>query len=171
MTTTKTHPAHTPNGPAWIGCQDDDGVVRGYVTECGSFGGATIFSEHFRPMRFSSFAAAEAFLMANPQWTPAVVRSIDPKVSTETPVRIRLLHNAAIPGARWCEPIGWEPANDVPGAEVYEGGWWDADSQVAGLVWFGEVYAYGSGEVIDADPAALRVASCGDCRVIGAVEA
>lgn len=85
-------------------------------------------------------------------------------------IRVRLLHNASIPSARWCEPIGWEPANEIAGAELVDGAWWDADEQVAGLVWFGERDAYGHEEVIDVTLDDLRVASCGDCRVIGEVE-
>lgn len=84
--------------------------------------------------------------------------------------RVRLLHNASIPGARWCEPLDWEPANQIDGSEFVDGGWWDAEEQTAGLVWFGDRNAYGAEEVIDASLDDLRVASCGDCRVIGAVE-
>ena len=85
-------------------------------------------------------------------------------------MKIRLLHNASIPGARWCEAIGWEPANQIDGAELADGSWWDENEEVAGLVWFGEVNAYGVNEVIEADLGGLRVASCGDCRVIGNVQ-
>ncbi len=83
---------------------------------------------------------------------------------------VRLLHNASIPGARWCEPVGWEPANVVEGSELADGAWWNNDEQAAGLVWFGERDAYGANEVKEANLDDLRVATCGDCRVIGAVE-
>lgn len=33
-------------------------------------------------------------------------------------VTVRLLHNASIPTARWCEPVGWEPANVIEGSEL-----------------------------------------------------
>jgi len=84
--------------------------------------------------------------------------------------KIRLMHNSSIPGARWCEPIGWEPSNEIEGAEFADGSWWSDSEEEAGLVWFGDVNAYGSEEVIDASLDDLRVASCGDCRVIGTVE-
>jgi hypothetical protein len=90
--------------------------------------------------------------------------------TTTTLLTIRLLHNASIPGARWCEPVGWEPANVIEGSELDDGAWWDADEQTAGLVWFGEVDAYGSGDVVEVTADDLRVASCGDCRVIGEVQ-
>ena len=83
---------------------------------------------------------------------------------------VRLLHNASIPSARWCEPVGWEPANVIEGSELFDGAWWDADEQTAGLVWFGHPNEYGANEVMEANLDDLRVASCGDCRVIGPVE-
>jgi hypothetical protein len=85
-------------------------------------------------------------------------------------VRVRLLHNASIPSARWCSPIGWEPRNTVEGAEFADGSWWTDDEEAAGLVWFGDRNAYGAEEAIDANIDDIRVASCGDCRVIGTVE-
>ncbi len=85
-------------------------------------------------------------------------------------VRVRLMHDASIPGARWCEPIGWEPANVIEGSELDDGAWWDADEQTAGLVWLGDRNAYGAAEVIEANISDLRVASCGDFRVIGEVQ-
>jgi hypothetical protein len=86
-------------------------------------------------------------------------------------MKIRLLHTASIPNARWCEPIGWEPKNHIEGAEWQDNAWWDEDNEVASLVWYGEPNAYGVGEVIDADLADLRVARSGECRVIGEVHA
>lgn len=85
-------------------------------------------------------------------------------------LKVRLLHNASIPGARWCEPIGWEPVNEVEGSELVDGAWWDADEQTAGLVWFGHPDSYGANEVAEVSLDDLRVASCGDCRVVGEVE-
>jgi hypothetical protein len=38
-------------------------------------------------------------------------------MTTKT-VKIRLLHNASIPNARWCEPVDWEPTNIVEGREA-----------------------------------------------------
>lgn len=85
-------------------------------------------------------------------------------------VTVRLLHNASIPNARWCEPVGWEPANVVEGSELVDGAWWDDDEQTAGLVWFGHPSEYGANEVMEANLGDLRVASCGDCRVIEKVK-
>jgi hypothetical protein len=79
------------------------------------------------------------------------------------------MHDASIPGARWCVPIGWEPRNVVDGAEYTDGSWWSEAEEEAGLIWFGDRNAYGAQEVIQASPDDLRVASCGDCRVIGEV--
>lgn len=89
--------------------------------------------------------------------------------TTTKTVKVRLLHNAAIPAARWCEPVGWEPANVVEGSEMADGSWWDDNEETAGLVWFGDQNAYGANEVIEANLDSLRVASCGNCRVIEAV--
>lgn len=91
-------------------------------------------------------------------------------MTTTKTVKVRLLHNSSIPSARWCEPIDWQPANEIAGAEPCDGSWWSDDEQVAGLVWFGDRNAYGANEVIHADLDDIRVASCGDCRVIGEVE-
>lgn len=85
-------------------------------------------------------------------------------------VKVRLLHNSSIPHARWCEPVGWEPSNDVEGSEFVDGSWWDDDGETAGLVWFGDPDEYGANEVVEASLDDLRVASCGNCKVIGEVE-
>ncbi len=89
------------------------------------------------------------------------------KTTTRT---VTLMHNASIPGARWCEPKGWEPANVIEDADFVDGAWWYDDEQAAGLVWFGNRDAYGARETVEVSLDDLRVASCGDCRVIGAVE-
>lgn len=90
--------------------------------------------------------------------------------TTTKTYRVRLLHNASIPGARWCEPIGWEPTHEVEGAEFVDGGWWSDDEEEAGLVWFGERDAYGHQEIIEASLDDLRVASCGEVRILGEVK-
>lgn len=84
-------------------------------------------------------------------------------------LKVELQHTSSIPSARWCRPVGWEPTNQIDGAEFAAGSWWSEDSESAGLVWFGDINAYGAGETIDASLEDLRVASCGDCRVIGNV--
>lgn len=89
--------------------------------------------------------------------------------ATTGTVTVRLLHNSSIPGARWCDPVGWEPANAIEGAELVDGSWWNDDGEVAGLVWFGDRSECGASEVIEVRLEDLRVASCGNCRVIGEV--
>ena len=95
----------------------------------------------------------------------------DERITTK--VTVRLCHNSSIPGARWCEPIGWEPANAIEGAEWVDGGWWGDDEQEAGLVCFGHPATYredtGEDETAEVTLADLRVASCGNCRVIAEV--
>lgn len=81
-------------------------------------------------------------------------------------VTVRLNHNSSISGAIWCEPVGWEPHNELEGAEFSEGSWWSDEEEEAGLVWFG---VGDEGEVIEADLDDLRVAACGNCRVVDKV--
>lgn len=86
---------------------------------------------------------------------------------TETPtVKVRLGHRSSIPGARWATPVGWEPTNEIEGSEFLDGSWWDETEETAGLVCFtpGD-----DGDQIDAPTDEVRVASTGDCRVIGPV--
>lgn len=84
-------------------------------------------------------------------------------------VKVRLLHNSSIPNARWCDPVGWDAGNVLLGAEYDEGSWWQGWEQVAGLVWIGNPNEYGVREVIECELSALRVASCGECRILGPV--
>lgn len=101
-----------------------------------------------------------------PATRPGDVPGAHPERETEMRVVIRLLHNAPIPGARWCEPIGWTPTNVIEGAEWADGCWWDVDNEVAGLVWVGSPDAYG---IIEADLSTVRVARSGECQIIGPV--
>jgi hypothetical protein len=82
-------------------------------------------------------------------------------------MKIRINHKSSVSGASWCTPIGWEPDNQIEEAEFVDGSWWSEESEEAGLLYFGEAQ---EGEEIEASFADLRVASCGDCRVIGEVE-
>lgn len=83
-------------------------------------------------------------------------------------VSVRLMHYSSIPGARWCEPVGWEPTNEIEGAEHQEkGSWWDDQEEVAGLVCF---VSGNEDDEIEVSLDDLRIASCGDCRVIGKVD-
>jgi len=82
-------------------------------------------------------------------------------------VKIRLLHKSSLPGARWCEPIGWEPVNVIEGSIQEEGAWWDGNNEnTAGLCWFGEPGENGHNDVVEVPLAELRVVSCGECRVL-----
>lgn len=84
-------------------------------------------------------------------------------------VRIRLGHRSSIPMAWWCEPIDWEPSNEIEGAEWCDTGWWDAEENVAGIVVFGD-FSNDGREVFDVDLDELRVVSCGNCRILEDVE-
>ncbi len=91
-------------------------------------------------------------------------------MNAKTTRTVQLMHNSSIPNARWCETVGWEPQNKIDGAEFIDGSWWNEDSEEAGLVYFCNPAEYGSGDVVEASLDDIRVASCGDCRVIGEVE-
>lgn len=82
-------------------------------------------------------------------------------------VTVKLEHRSSIPNARWCKAIGWEPVNQIDGAELLDGSWWSETEEEAGLVCFVEG---DEGDEIDVALDDLRVASCGDCRVIASVE-
>jgi hypothetical protein len=90
--------------------------------------------------------------------------------SEEGKVKVQLLHCASIPGSRWCNPMGWHPTNKVDGAEYEDFTWWDSsDEEAAGLLWLGDVNAHGANEVAMVNLTDLRVASCGDMRILGNV--
>lgn len=88
-----------------------------------------------------------------------------------TQVKVKILHDSSIPNSRWCEPIDWEPANEIDGAEYTDGSWRDATEEVAGIVTF-DAHAVLESEdaIVEVPLDSLRVATCGDCRVIGPVE-
>lgn len=83
-------------------------------------------------------------------------------------VTVRLLHDSSIPSLRWCEPIGWEPKAEVNG-EYADGSWWDDNEEVAGLVVLGN-YTEGEDEIVTVDIDQIRIASCGDCKIIGKLD-
>ena len=85
-----------------------------------------------------------------------------------TTLKVRLLHRSSVPHARWCEPVGWEPGNEIEGAEFLDGSWWSDHEEEAGLL----CWAQGDdGDEIEVSADDLRVVSTGDCRVLGKVEA
>jgi len=85
--------------------------------------------------------------------------------TTRKTLTVRLGHRSSISGARWCQPIGWEPANTIQGAEFIDGSWWGEEE--AGIVCF---VAGDEDDEIEVELDDLRLASCGDCRVIGTVD-
>jgi hypothetical protein len=84
-------------------------------------------------------------------------------------VEVEVCHASSIPGARWCRPVGWSPRNAIDGAEWSDGdgAWLDENGDAAGIVVYGD-HAEGDRVTVALDD--LRVASCGDCRVVGEVE-
>ena len=80
---------------------------------------------------------------------------------------VKLMHRSSISGARWCQPIGWEPKNEIEGADFVDGSWWSDSEEEAGLVCFA---SGDEGDEIEVDADQLRVATTGDCRVVGTVE-
>jgi hypothetical protein len=87
-------------------------------------------------------------------------------MTTTQTLKVELKHRSSISNARWCQPVGWEPANEIAG-EFIDGSWWSESQEEAGLVCFVQG---DEGDVIEVPVDELRVASCGDCRVIGEVE-
>jgi len=80
---------------------------------------------------------------------------------------VKLGHRSSIPGARWCAPVGWKPANEIEDAEWIDGSWWSEHEEEAGLVCFSDAE---EGREVAVSLDDLRVAACGDCRVIGEVQ-
>jgi hypothetical protein len=75
--------------------------------------------------------------------------------------------------------VGWEPSNELGGASFIDGSWYDDESdisapEVAGIVWFGDVDEYEECDndelIIECSLDDLRIASCGDCKVIAEVK-
>ena len=83
-------------------------------------------------------------------------------------VTVLIGHRSSIAGARWCRPVGWTPRNQIEGADWNDdGAWLTEEGEAAGLVVFGHD---DEGETVTVGLDDLRVASSGDCRVIGGVE-
>jgi hypothetical protein len=83
-------------------------------------------------------------------------------------LEVEVGHPASIPGARWCRPVGWSPQNVIDGAEWFDGdgSWQDENGDAAGIVIF-DIGREGDRVTVGLND--LRVASCGDCRVVGEV--
>lgn len=88
--------------------------------------------------------------------------------TTTTNLAVELQHKSPTSGARWVKPIGWEPANQIDGSEFLDGSWWDANEETHGLVVFNTTGT--EGETIEVSLHDIRLASCGNCRVIGEVK-
>jgi len=82
-------------------------------------------------------------------------------------MKVLLQHVSSIRGARWCRPIGWDPKNKVEGAEFVGDSWWSEGEGKAGLVCFSEG---AEGTEIEVAVDDLKVASCGECKVISEVQ-
>ena len=83
--------------------------------------------------------------------------------STKTKtVAVRLMHNTTLTRTRWCVPVGWEPANEIPGAEFIDGSYCDDQEEVAGIVCFADGC---EGDEVEVELDDLRIASCG-CKVL-----
>lgn len=84
-------------------------------------------------------------------------------------VEVIVGHRSSIAGARWCQPSGWSPRNRVEGADWSDGdgAWTTEEGEAAGIVIFGHDE---EGETVTVSVDDLRVASSGECRVIGEVE-
>lgn len=78
-------------------------------------------------------------------------------------------HRSGIAGARWCRPVGWSPRNQIDGADWTDddGAWTTEEGEAAGIIVFGHDE---EGETVTVGLDDLRVASSGDCRVIGEVQ-
>jgi hypothetical protein len=87
-------------------------------------------------------------------------------MSPPSTVTVVLCHCSKFPGARWCEPVGWEPANELYGTEYADGAWWADGDEEAGLLCFVEGK---EGQELQVSPGDLRVALSRDCQVIGPV--
>lgn len=58
---------------------------------------------------------------------------------SEKNVTVVVGHRSYIPVARWCRPVGWQPANQVEGAEwsAPDGAWLDEEGEAGGVVVYG----------------------------------
>jgi len=66
-------------------------------------------------------------------------------------------------GARWCTPVGWVPANDIPGTRFDDGAWRSREREVAGIVYFTNGK---EGQVVEANLDELGVAARVDWHVM-----
>jgi hypothetical protein len=76
------------------------------------------------------------------------------------------MHKSSVPNARWAHPIGWEPTQEIEGAEFLDGSWWSDSQEEAGLICFVPGV---EGAIIEVDGSDLRIVTTGDCRVIGEI--
>jgi len=77
--------------------------------------------------------------------------------------RIRVGHQSPMIGARWCRPVGWIPANQVADSEFVDGSWRNHLGETAGIIYF---TPKDDGEEIDVPSEDLRVATCGEWKII-----
>lgn len=101
-------------------------------------------------------------------WTSPDDGYAEPPASAMPQVEVIVGHRSSIAGARWCRPIGWSPRNRIEGADWSDedGAWLTEDGEAAGIVIFGHDE---EGDTVTVGLDDLRVASSGECRVIGEV--
>lgn len=78
-------------------------------------------------------------------------------------VRIRIGHQSPMVGAHWCHPINWVPANRISDAKFENGAWRSGNDEIAGIVYFTPL---DEGEEVEVELDDLRVAACGEWRII-----
>lgn len=93
------------------------------------------------------------------------------RVDAATMVEVTIRHQSSLPRARWCQPVGWTPRNTIDGADWSDsdGCWWGDSDEEAGVILLADC-GMTEGETVTVNADDLRVASSGDCRVIGKVE-
>jgi hypothetical protein len=93
----------------------------------------------------------------------------EPPAGVMPMVEVLVCHRSGIAGARWCRPVGWTPRNRIADADWVEsdGSWWGEAGEEAGIVIFGHDE---EGDTVTVGLDDLRVASCGECRVIADVQ-
>lgn len=80
--------------------------------------------------------------------------------------RIKIGHQSPMVGAHWCRPIGWTPANQIADSEFVDGSWRNHLGETAGIIYF---TPRSDGEEIEVPSEDLRIAACGEWRILGEV--
>jgi hypothetical protein len=78
-------------------------------------------------------------------------------------VQIKVGHQSPMRGAHWCHPVGWTPANQLPGCEFIDGAWRNEMGDTAAIACF---TLEEEGAIIEVPLEDLRVASCGEWQIL-----